>query len=766
MTFGQLVSRLRTDKKMSLRGLASRANVAYQYIWKIENDQAIPSVAITEALDRALDAQGTLSAALPLDERPAAGAGPRHRRGSQMSAPFELLRDTAHFVGREDEVKQAIAALTSTAGGTCLLHGMAGSGKTALAVRVAHNLAPEFADGVLFIDLHGYTPGTPAVSPHEALGRLLPRIGVSGDGIPEHLEDRAVMWRTRLRGRRMLVLLDNARSVAQVIDLLPAEPGCAVMVTSRDRLNALDDFNRIEVTPLSDESATALLRGAAGFAVDLGPPVVDLMRRVVRTLGGLPLALRIVAARRWRDVPAELDMLWQRLAHQEKGIEEIDDGTRDLSAAFATSVEALRELDQLAFTLLGLHPGADFDARAAAALAGTSVSAAEKAISRLFDANLLLQYLPTRFRFHDLVRSFARKLAPRRLSPEERALAVQRLVEHYLAAADAADRLITPHRHRPFDVTDAQTVPDLRDGAQALALLAAERDNLLRVCELASASGLHQQCWQLAFALRGYYFVTKQYDDCVSTHNLALKSAIALGDVPAQVYAHNNLGLASIERGDIDTAAEHYRMALGLANRVGDRLGAATAHANLGWATLWRGDCVGALDEFMPALTFYRRRRLRRNTAITLRGVAIAQARVGLIREARRHLQAALRTFEDLGLDVDAAMARNCLAEISCASGDTNAAIESHRRAIELASAAGSQFEVARAHLGLGDAWARLGDADGASEHFNMALEYAASVGVATIEQFRSRVFGPVNGAGRAYRGSSVPDHWSLDDAG
>ncbi len=745
MTLGQELRRRRIERKLSLAALADRTNISKGHLSRIENGRSVANETIVRVCDEALGAGGALITAF-------AAVPQQRRRGLRTATPFELPRETVFFVGRKREAGQAVAALGGkpSAGRICLLHGMAGSGKTALAIRVAHELAHDFADGVIFIDLHGYTPGASAVPAHEALGRLLPRLGVASDQVPEHVEDRAGLWRSRLRGRSALLLFDNASSVGQVAALLPSEPGCAVIITSRDRLNAFDDVHRVEVAPLSDEDAMLLFRGIARLTTDLGPDVDAKMLRVTKIFAGLPLAVRITAARRWHDVSAELEALWQRMSHEDDVIEEIEDGTRDVYAAFATSVESLAEPDQRMFTMLALHPGADFDTHATAALAGVGLREAEKAVGRLFDAHLLMQYVAGRFRFHDLVRSFAGRLAHGRLSSFERAQATGRLVDYYLAAADAADRLITPHRYRPFEVATVPAVRALHNGAEALSWLTVEQANLARACQLASVSRLHEQCWRLAFALRGYYFVSKQYDDCVSTHRLALSSAIAIGDVRAQVYAHNNIGLACIERSDVDTAAEHYQVALDLAESVGDRLGAATARANRGWAQLWRGDYRAALGEFDVALPYYQRSGMRRNNAITRRGIALAQGRLGQTAEACRHLRTALRTFVDLDLGVDAAMALNCLGEILHASGYITEAIQSHERALDLAAAASSEFEVARARVGIGDALASRGEVEVAQTHWQEALDYAASLRLVTIEEFRSRVFGPLNGAGPA----------------
>jgi tetratricopeptide (TPR) repeat protein len=583
-------------------------------------------------------------------------------------------------------------------------------------------LAPHFVDGCLFLDLRGYAPDAPEVTAGEALHRFLRLLGVPGESIPGHLDDRAGLYRDRLRGKRILIVLDNARSAGQVVPLLPAEPQCGVLVTSRSRLAALDDAHHVSLGTLSEPEAIQLFRSVAGARVSDSTFTEKLIGRIVQRCGRLPLAIRIAAAR-YRGNPAwTVAGLDRRLADEEARLDELDDGERSVSAAFHLSYRELPPDQQRMFALLALHQGPDINAHSAAALAGTGVRQAERLLDRLHDAHLVIQQAHGRYRFHDLVRAFARDTAVPHLADTDQDAAVRRLLDYSLHGAEAADTLLTPYRYRPeFDLPAGPT--EFQDRGEAMSWVEAEWPNLVALCRMAAVRKVYTRCWQLAYTLRGFFFLAKLWDPWVETHTLAIESARAVGDQRAEAMTLNNLGIAHIDRGDQELAASCFRDALVLFSAVGDNYGTANCLVNLAWVHHYRGDHPAALRDMWRALDFYRKEGEDRNAAITLRGIAVMQVELGAISHAIQHATQSVAVFHELGMPLDAAMALNCLAKAYFRQGNHTRAAASHRQAIALSEECGSRYEAARAESGLGHIAAAAGRLEEAQEHWDRAVE-------------------------------------------
>lgn len=658
-----------------------------------------------------------------------------------------LPRQTAHFTGRDTELGQVLDALQTTAAEEgsviCTIHGMAGVGKTTLAVHAAHQLAGVFPAGCLFIDLHGYTGDRPAVSAAEALDRLLRRLGVPGDQIPAQVEDRAALFRDRLADRRILVVLDNARDAAQVRLLLPAAGCCGVVITSRDRLTPLDEAQVVSVDVLPDSDAAALFRsvvGAPRLALETSSPAA--LGRIVGYCGGLPLAIRIAAARHRVHHRQTLAQLGDRLSDQHLRLAELDDGERSVAASFAVSYTDLADGPRRLFAVLAIHPGTDLDRYAAAALAAEPAPEVQRHLDHLLDRHLLSQRAQDRYRFHDLVGSFARQHALPQISGSERAAALRRLVDYYLCVAEQADTTITPHRHRiPLDVThNPSAMPDLGHYDDALAWLTTELSNLVRVCQAAAEHRLDAPCWQLAYTLRGCFFLTKRWDPWIQTHELALAAAQRLNDHRAEAMTLNNLGLAALEQGHHDTAAIRYQRALSLFRQVGDVHGEHAALANHAWILFYQGRYPDFLQDSWTTYDFYYRRGARRNAAITLRGIALAEIEIGHMADAIQHLHEALNVFGQLDLRLDATMTLNGLGEAYQRSGDRQRAAQCHHRALEFGHKCGSTFERARAHHRLGQLAAENQDHNNARDHWSQALHEYDALGAAQADELRAKL--------------------------
>jgi transcriptional regulator with XRE-family HTH domain len=344
----------------------------------------------------------------------------RHANGSAavadgLGAPFQLPRDVDDFTGRYETLVRVRDHLATECGGAptsvpvCVVAGMAGVGKTTLAVHVAHQLGARFRDGQFFVDLHG--TGARPLEANEVLGELLRPLGLPGAGVPGNVDQRATLWRGHLAGRRALVVLDDVATEAQIRHVLPGTPGCGVLITSRTRLAGLDGAKLIGLDLLPADQAMQLLARIAG------PDRIGSQRAaaeaIVRFCAGLPLAVRLAGARLTARPHWPVQRLVELLADERRRLDELAVGDREVRASLALSYRSLGDRERRAFRLLGLIDAADFAPVVAAALLDTTVAEAGEALDRLVDAQLL-QALPehadhTRYRFHDLVRIFARE---------------------------------------------------------------------------------------------------------------------------------------------------------------------------------------------------------------------------------------------------------------------------------------------------------------------------------------------------------------------
>ncbi|MFC6162484.1 AfsR/SARP family transcriptional regulator [Kribbella jiaozuonensis] len=482
---------------------------------------------ISEALDTYTRTRQELVEQLGVEPGPELRA--IHERILQNDEPLarpavrdELPYDGAAFVGRDDVLRQVVDALHTAGPAVVAIDGMAGVGKTALAVRAARQLGDVYPDGRLFIDLHGYTPGHEPVSALQALDRLLRTLSVPAERIPADLEERAALWRSELAGRRILVVLDNAPDSAAVRPLLAGGPRCGVLVTSRRQLTGLDATARLALDVLRPEDARELLAeivgpdraGSAGAAAE-----------VVSQCGHLPLAIRVAGARLRHRPSWTIEHLSKRLDAEDRRLAELSTDSGGVSPAFALSYESLPPDQQRLFRLLGAMTGQDIEMYAAAALADLDVVEAEDLLEQLVDANLLLQLRPGRFQFHDLLRQYARTLAP---EPD----AVRRLLDYYLYATAEASAAIFGSRLHPLPEPAMVRLPEFASVADGLAWIDAEGANVLATIRYSESSGALEQAWRTGLSVASCFFQRGQVYELDEAHQLSLRAAE--GDAEAE----------------------------------------------------------------------------------------------------------------------------------------------------------------------------------------------------------------------------------------
>jgi DNA-binding SARP family transcriptional activator len=699
-----------------------------------------PSEDLVSAYRESLD--GAVRIQLPYGTRASTAEAAAAMPTAPVPAVTGLPRADRHFTGRHDEINKIIEALAVDRA-VCVVSGMAGVGKTSLAVQVADRLASQFPDGTVFIDLAGHSPGRVPLMPIEALDRLLRRLGVTGEHIPPDPDEQAALYRHQLSGRRMLILLDNAADAAQVRPLLPAAVGCATLVTSRRPLSSLDDAEHIELDVLPGREAAALFRAVVGRArLRREPDAEPTIARVVRRCGQLPLAIRIAAARHRGRANRTLADLHADLDDAHATLDELDDGERSVAASLNASFATLPLTLRRAFTLLAVNPGDDVGLAATAALLGEPADVTARVLDGLIDHQLLWQHRRHRYRLHDLVGAFAWQRAQADLSETERANALRRLVDYYQRAADAADRVITPHRFRePLDLIDESArLPELAGYDDAFGWLSDEEPNITELCRTAFAADLHRPCWLLAYTMRGFYFLTKHWQPWLATHAVALAAAQRSGDRRAEAIIHNNLGLAHIEQGHLDLARQHYDTALHLFLEAGDTHGEQTARANRAWISFAQGRYPEFIELCEPVLAFYRDRGASRNAAITLRGIGLALTELGRYERAVRHLTEALEALIALNLRLDVAMTLNALGEAHHRAGDRRSAEATFAEALAASRRCRSGYEWARARHRLGDLADERGDARAARAHWAAALDSYERLGAPQAAEVLARL--------------------------
>ena len=601
-----------------------------------------------------------------------------------------LPRDIASFTGREPELKQLVGmtANASYSVGVVGIHaigGMAGIGKTTFAVHAAHQLAPRFPDGQIFLPLHGHTPGQQPVDPADALASLLLTAGVPAAQIPPGLEARTALWRDRLAGKQLLLVLDDAADSEQVRPLLPGAGGSLVLVTSRRHLTALEDAQAVSLATLAaGEAAELLIRLAARPGLEPGDPAVA---EITRLCGYLPLAVGMLARQLHHHPAWTAAELADELAAAHDRLELMHAENLSVAAAFNLSYQDLTPSQQQLFRHLGLHPGSDIDAYAAAALDGTNLATARRHLAALYDQHLITEPARGRYRYHDLIREHARALAATD-EPAGNDAATSRLLNYYIHTATITEnRLAAQSRTRTSSgapVSAPPSVPDLADHTRALAWARAERANLLACLDRAANTGQHAQVVALTAAMGALLRQDGPWTDAIARHTTAVRAAQQIGDRLSEAHALSELGLTLQMTCDYPGSTQALQQALSIYLDLGDRLGQANALNDLGWARYLTGDYPGSIQAFQEVLDVYADLGDRRSQANVLNDLGGARHAICDYPGATQAWQDALGIYLDLGEPQGKAIALSNLGLLRWTTGDYPGASQAIEEALSV----------------------------------------------------------------------------------
>jgi DNA-binding SARP family transcriptional activator len=516
-----------------------------------------------------------------------------------LPVPSQLPGSVPDFTGRSEQVTQlcsALATVNPVAVNVCVISGSGGIGKTALAVHVAHLSSRAFPDGQLYVNLAGSS--AQPVSPGDVLSRLLCDLGGARTDAATTEQGMAARYRSALAGRRMLLLLDDARDAAQVRPLLPGNGSCAVIVTTRAQLADLAGARPVNLEVMTQAEARSLFSGIVGSA--RAAAEADATTRILRYCAGLPLAIRIAAAKLAARPQWSVQDIATRLAAEHQRLAELQCGDLAVRATFQVSYESLPGTVARAFRLLGWAGQPVIGPAAAAVLLGVSIPEAEQALEALVDAHMMTTPQPGRYRMHDLLRLFGAELAATRDGDE----AVRRLLIWYSIALRSATDALVPGHPLPASGLDPGSrvmVPAFSSESAALAWCALELDNLVWAIRKAAAGQYHDLAFRMAALFSRYAERAGSPGTFEVTRRLRLDSARALGDDHAEAWLLDGLGAALLRVGDFPQAIECYQRSLDIYRWLGDQRGSAAAYNNLGTVYYYQRRYDAAREQFRLA---------------------------------------------------------------------------------------------------------------------------------------------------------------------
>jgi DNA-binding SARP family transcriptional activator/tetratricopeptide (TPR) repeat protein len=720
-------------------GQQADALAVYQDMRRLLADElgVDPSPDLQAVHQRILTADPGLSGA-------ASGGGRGH------PVPAQLPAAPRHFVGRADELKALGTLLVEPTGLVMIaaISGTAGIGKTALAVHFAHQVAERFPDGQLYVNLHGFDPAGPPLTAAEAIRGFLDGFQVGPQRMPASLAAQAALYRSLLAGQRVLVLLDNARDAEQVRPLLPGSPGCMVIITSRSQLTSLvatDGAHPLTLGLPAAWEARELLTSRLGAERILGEP--GAAEELIKLCARLPLALSITASRAAAHPGFPLGLLAAELRATGTPLDALDagDARSNMRAVFSWSYRQLSEPAARLFRLLGLHPGPDVSAPAAASLAGLPMADVRAALTELTRAHLLAEHPPGRFAFHDLLHAYAAELAAAQHSPAERQAATGRLLDHYLHTANTAALLLSPTRD-PVTLSGARpgvTAERLATARQALAWFEAERLVLLAASMRAADTGFDIHAWQLPWTLARFLDTRAYWPEWLSIARTALAAAERLGDPAAQADACHRLGSALARLREFGQAQLLMQRAQDLYAGIGDPIGQANVCISLAAESGNQGRHADGLRHAQRALDLAASAGNRAYQALARNAVGWYHAQLGDYQQALAHCHQALRLHLESGDESGQAHTLDSLGYAYHHLGQHAQAIACYRRALDIRTRLGDRYLQARTLDRLGEIHHDVRDPRAAREAWERSAAILDDLSQPAADQIRAKLRRP-----------------------
>ncbi|MET8977359.1 BTAD domain-containing putative transcriptional regulator [Streptomyces sp. NPDC004539] len=686
--------------------------------------------------------------------RPAYGGVPETPVGVRWVRPAQLPPDLVMFTGRRAELDRVHALLAPSddppnAVVISAIGGMAGVGKTSLAVHWAHQIAHRFPDGQLYADLRGFDPSGSVANPAEVIRGFLDALGVPAHRIPAGLDAQTALYRSLLAGHRVLVLLDNARDTQQVRPLLPGSAGCLIVVTSRSHLHGLVVADGAHPLPLglltAAESREFLARRLGTERVAAEPAAAD---EIVALCGSLPLALAVVGASASARPEWSLASIAENLRETRGSLTGFTGGgpATDPRTAFSWSYDALTAGAARAFRLLALHPGPETSTATAAALLGLPLRDVRPLLTELVGAHLLTPHSPGRFGAHELLRIYAAELTESHDTAEERDAARRRLFDHLLHTAHRADSLLAPHRERltlPPEAA-AGAGPVVFDSQEkAASWLNTERPVLLAAVQDAARSGLGGHCWQLAATLELFLDRHGRWQDQLVVQAVALDAAEELGDLSGRAHAHRALGFVNGRLERPAEAREHLATALELFAAAGDRPGQGRVHRYLAFQANRRGRHHEALDHYREAHALYEAAGHLSGQAGICNEVGWTRILLGAYEEALADCRRAITMNQRLGDRNGEAAAWDSLGYAHHHLARYQEALTCYGHALTAYREIHDDYLEADTLVHIGDAWQADGSPERAADAWRQALTVLETIAHPDAEDVRAKLRRP-----------------------
>jgi DNA-binding SARP family transcriptional activator len=694
---------------------------------------------------------GAVTAAAPPVPPPATGAAASH------PVPAQLPLEAPGFSGRHSELERMLRAIgddTPSAGDgppaddtvqIIAISGTAGVGKTALANRFARQVASRFPDGQLYVNLRGFDPSGSALSAESALRFFLDALGVQPQRMPVDADGRAALFRSLLNGKRVLIVLDNARDPDQVRPLLPGSPGSLVVVTSRSQLTGLvvaEGATPLTLDVLTEEEAHELLGRRLGKDVVAAEP--EAASELISLCARLPLALGVAAGRAATRPGFSLAALAAELRDTRNRLEMLDagDAATDVRAVLSWSYEQLSPSAARMFRLLGLHPGPDVSLAAAASLAAVSRSEAASALRELTRVHALAEHVPGRYAFHDLLRAYAVDQAETVDGTADRTAAIRRSMDFYLHTAHAgALQSNSLRKALDLDPLAPGAVPEEFSGRnQALAWFEAENPILVSLLYQAIASGDDRYAWQITWTLAPFYYRRGRWPECITIQRQALQAAERLADPVGLGHAHYELGRGLILTGDFAGAESHLSTALDIFGQLGDRANEMTVHQGFGALFEHQGRYAQALVHAREAMRVVEEIGPESTLAGLENSVGWLYAHLGQCEKALVYCQRSLEFQREIGYRGGEADTLDSLGYTYSRMSDHQRAADCYRQATEIYREIGDRYHEAGSYLGLGDAQREAVGPAAARASWQQALDILESIPHEDASQARDRL--------------------------